>query len=264
MKMTLLEMVQDILSSMDSDDVNSINDTDEALQVAQTVKTIYYELMTSKEWAHLSKMTTLNSVADSSKPNYLLIPNNTYRVDYVKYDVADNTETRTRYEDMEYLYPDEFLNRQNNLNDDNSEITQITDFDGVKYNIYTDREPRVYTSFDDKYLVFDAYDSVKESTLQGTNSQVRLYSVPTWTTEDNFTPDLPAENFPLFLAEAKSTCFLELKQMLNEKAEFKSRRLSAVASQRGRKRRGLARYPNFGRNAGKSGSFSKSPLFDKS
>ena len=40
-KMTVLEMVQDILNDMDSDEVNSINDTIEAQQVANTVRTVY-------------------------------------------------------------------------------------------------------------------------------------------------------------------------------------------------------------------------------
>jgi hypothetical protein len=37
-KMTLLEIVQDILSDMDSDEVNSINDSVESLQLAQMIK----------------------------------------------------------------------------------------------------------------------------------------------------------------------------------------------------------------------------------
>ncbi len=36
-KMTLLEIVQDIMSDMDSDEVSSINDSVESLQVAQHV-----------------------------------------------------------------------------------------------------------------------------------------------------------------------------------------------------------------------------------
>jgi len=40
-KKTVLDMVQDILSDMESDEVNSISDTTEALQVAQI---IHYQL----------------------------------------------------------------------------------------------------------------------------------------------------------------------------------------------------------------------------
>lgn len=44
MRKTLLEMVQDILSEMDSDEVNSINDTVEAEQVATIIKNCYLAL----------------------------------------------------------------------------------------------------------------------------------------------------------------------------------------------------------------------------
>ena len=46
-KMTLLEITQDIMSDMDSDNVNSINDSVEALQVAQVVKTTYYNIISN-------------------------------------------------------------------------------------------------------------------------------------------------------------------------------------------------------------------------
>ena len=51
--MTLLEIVQDILSDMDSDEVNSINDSVESLQVAQIVKTAYYNIVDGKDYPWL-------------------------------------------------------------------------------------------------------------------------------------------------------------------------------------------------------------------
>ena len=263
MKMTLLEMTQDILNSMDSDEVNSHTDTQEAVQVAQIIKTTFYELIARKEWTHLSKLTTLTSVGSSTYPNYLKIPENTQRLDYFLYDVAENTETRLRMEGMYYLHPDEFLARQNQLNNDNSNVVTITDFDGIKYNIYNDRAPKYYTSFDDVYVVTDAYDSVKESTLQGANSQAKIYEIPSWTMDDNFTPDLPAEAFSLLLAEAKSVCFVELKQMANEKAEQQAQRQSRYMSQRGRRGNSQVRYPNYGRRTKKTNGYRGNPYIDK-
>lgn len=45
MKQTLLEMVQLILSSIDGEEVNSIDDTVEANQVALIVKSVYYDML---------------------------------------------------------------------------------------------------------------------------------------------------------------------------------------------------------------------------
>ncbi len=52
-KMTLLEVVQEILSDMNSDNVNSINDTIEAQQVVQIAKRTYFN-----RWARRNKVYT--------------------------------------------------------------------------------------------------------------------------------------------------------------------------------------------------------------
>lgn len=45
MKMTLLEMVQDILSIGDGDVVNSVSDTEEAEQVSLIIRDTYFQLL---------------------------------------------------------------------------------------------------------------------------------------------------------------------------------------------------------------------------
>ena len=56
MQMTLLEMVQDILNDIDSDPVNSIDDTEESVQIAQIIKTSYFALSTNRNWPHQKKL----------------------------------------------------------------------------------------------------------------------------------------------------------------------------------------------------------------
>ena len=55
-KMTLLEMTQDILSDMDSDEVNSIATTSESLQIAQIIKTAYYNIIDGRDFPFLYEM----------------------------------------------------------------------------------------------------------------------------------------------------------------------------------------------------------------
>ena len=43
-KLTVLDMTQKILSSMDSDDVNSISDTEESLQVVDIIEDTYHDM----------------------------------------------------------------------------------------------------------------------------------------------------------------------------------------------------------------------------
>lgn len=263
MKMTLLSMVQKILNDMDGDEVNSISDTQEATQVAEIVETVYYQIITSKDWTHLKKIKPLDSVSDSNYPNYLKITEDTSRIDFIMYDRAKVGETQLKYRPVNYLYPDEFILRQNRLNNDNDNVVTITDYDGAKYNIYNDRAPEFYTSFDDEYIVFDAYDSTKESTVQGTNSQAKIYEIPSFSQADGFIADLPAESFAYFLAECTAAASYKLRQELDQKAEQKAARMSAIASQRGRRASKRGRYPDFGRHTGKAGTYNRSSLIDK-
>ena len=48
-KLTLLDMTQDILSDIDSDEVNSISDTPDSLQVAGIIKSSFYDMIDIKE-----------------------------------------------------------------------------------------------------------------------------------------------------------------------------------------------------------------------
>lgn len=246
-RMTLLEIVQSILSDMDDDNVNSISDTPESLQVASIVKDSFYDIINRRDWEHLKQLLLLDSVSDTAKPNYLKLPDNVNELEFIQYNKRKSTDTRDRFEEVEYLAPDHFLMRQNGLNESNSSITQITDFTGVKFNIYNDRGPTYWTSFDDEYIVFDAYDSVVEATMQGSKSQCRAVVEPSWSPVDTFVPDLPQEYFTLLLEEAKSVSFLNLKQVMNEKSEQKSRRHQRRLSQKGWRAKSSQSWPNYGR-----------------
>lgn len=249
-KMTLLEIVQDIMNDMTSDEVNSITDTEESLQVAQIVKTTYFEMIGRRDWPHLSKFTTLTSVGDSSKPTHLLTPSNMVRMDWFKYNKKQVGDTRNRYSDIEYKYPDEFITYTNNRNLDNSNVTEVTDFGGAKLQILNDRQPTYFTSFDDKYIVLDAYNSAIESTLQGSNTQIKIYANPTWTVDNDFIPDLPIEAFPALLAEAKSVAAFKLDEEVDQKAEQQSERQQKRLSRQGWAVHSKTRYPNYGRVSG--------------
>src|SRR5690606_23061665 len=90
--------------------------------------------------------------------------------------------------------------------------------------IKTNQFPTYWTSFDDVYLVCDSYDASYDDTLKSSKTQALIVRNPDWITQDDFVPDLPAEAFAAFLAEAKSTAFVSLKQMMNEKVEAKAQR----------------------------------------
>lgn len=247
MKYSLLEMVQDILNDLDSDEANSINDTIEAQQIAQIIKTCYFELMSNRNWPHLRKLMQLNSSLDLTRPNYLRTPDNITELEMIKYNKAKEGDTRLLYQDVTYKYPDEFLKEVQARNTDLDNIDVITDYSGIPLPIVTNQPPTYWTSFDDQYVVFDSYDKAVDDTLKSSKSQVYAYTRPTWEHNDEFIPNLPAEAFAMLLEEAKSTAFLALKQMPNQKAEQKASRQQRWLSRKDWVNHGGIRYPNYGR-----------------
>lgn len=220
-KMTLLEIVQNVLSAMDSDEVNSIGDTVEALQVAEIAKETFYEIIGGLEEPHRSNAFQLESVSDVDRPNYLKLPAKVKDIEsiYYNYLVSGNST----WTEIQYIYPEDFI-RLSLSRSASSNVTLVTDFSGATHYIGNNSDPTYYTSFDDEYLVFDSWDLSKESTLQEHKSQCLGTEMPSFTLEDTFIPDLPADYFPLLLAEVKQSSFVNLKQVSNSIEDRRARR----------------------------------------
>lgn len=224
MKYTLLEIVSDILSDMDSDYVDSINDTDEAAQVAQIVKTTYQAMMSNRNWPHTAVALNIIPSANNLLPTHTTLPDNVKELISVYYDVKKFGETRLNYKQIKYLDPDDFLRYTNQRNNDDVNCDVIQDPSGVKILIMTNKAPEYYTSFDDETMVFDSYDSEVDSTIQANKTQVRAYTIPVFEMIDSFVPDLPDEAFAALIEEAKSKAMFKLKQTQDIKAEQEANR----------------------------------------
>lgn len=247
MKKTLLEIVQDILNDMDSDEVNSIDDTVESQQTAQIVKTCYYEMLANRNWPHMRKIVQLDGLSNLDKPNYLKLPDNLKELSFFKYEKQKLDETKTILQDVIYKEPEDFLYFISSRNSDNSNVDTVIDFSGSKLLILNNVAPQYWTSFDDVYVVTDSYNSEVDDTLQKSKSQCVAYIVPSWTNEDTFIPDLPIDAFPALIEEAKSTAFVSLKQMANQKAEQKAARQNRWLSRKSWRAHGGIVYPDYGR-----------------
>jgi len=204
--MTLLEMVGNILSAMDSDPANSIDDTVEAEQVALIVKETYFDLITQRDWPFLRTTFSLTGLGDTSNPTKLRIPTNYNKLLWFKYNKKDVT----------YLDPKDFQD----VLDARTAEAGVVDANGFSLT----SDPTYFTSYDDDYIVCDAYDEDTETTLTGANSLCYGVIAPAWTHEDTFTPLMPDKMFPVLLADAKATCFLNLKQQANAREERRAQR----------------------------------------
>jgi hypothetical protein len=70
---------------------------------------------------------------------------------------------------------------------------------------------------------------------------------PKWVHMDDAIPDLPEEAFAALEEEAKSTAFVAIKQMANQKAEQKAARQNRWLSRKAWRAHGGIQYENYGR-----------------
>lgn len=236
-KKTLLQMVQNILSDMDSDEVNSITDTVESMQVAEIIRTVYEDLVGTLSIPERRTLIHLESLADITRPNYLKIPDNVRQVNWIRYNSLE----------VEYAVPETWITSI--LNDAEGDM-EVSDFEGVTYNIRSNKAPKTWTSFDDKHIVFDSFDISVESTVQEVNSLAYVDITSVFELSDDYTVDVDDNLYPLILSEAKATAFVSLKQVTNTKEEQRARRnLVRVQNELNRATTGKPadRLPNYGR-----------------
>lgn len=247
-KMTLLEMTQDILSDMDSDEVNSINDSVESLQVAQIIKSTYYNIIDGRDYDFLYELFQLEANADSTKPTHMKLPETIIDLKYIKYNCKKTASGKDYYKKIMYKNPEDFMNIVDNRDSTDTNVTVVTDSTGISINVRTDKQPEYFTSFDDEFLVFDSYDKTLDTTLKKNKTQCHGKRSVAFTLLDTFTPDLPVQMFTYLLAEAKSNAFVTLKQMPNAKAEQASNSQKRRMSQDAWRLKNGIHYPNYGRS----------------
>lgn len=225
-KRTLLELTQEILSSMDSDGVNSISDTIEATQVAQVIRRTYFNIVAELDLPFKNDIVNLTGLGDVTKPTHFLIPENVQQVYWIKYDKRDAVASAKEYLDVVYKTPEEFVRFVSSRDSTDTTSNQVVQYNAnsplVISKIYS---PSYWTSFDDEYIVMDSYDSDVDSTLQTSKVMSHGSISPTFTFTDAAIPDLPENLFPLLYAQAEGVCHANHKQTVNPKSEQIENRL---------------------------------------
>jgi len=90
MKMSLLTMVQKILSDMDAEPVNSVGDTLEAGQVASILGDTFYNIVHNKKIPEFEHFIKLTALSDSEAPTHFQYPTAVDKVYDIWYDVSDD------------------------------------------------------------------------------------------------------------------------------------------------------------------------------
>jgi hypothetical protein len=175
-------------------------------------------------------------------------------LEWLKYDVQTTDNAVKTYRDLMFLPLDTFLDVIHQYDEDADNVVTFTHTlgaDTFTFLCEDDRAPRYYTTFNDRTLLFDAYDSEVDTTLQQSKTLGYGKKDQTWTESDSFVPFLDPDFEILLLNEAKSLSFAELKQMQHQKADMSARKLwiKGMSDKRAinNPRSELDRLPNYGR-----------------
>lgn len=251
MKYTLLELTQRILEAMDSDEVDSIDDSPESLAVANIIKECYFDILGKLDLPEGESIFQLTGSGSSDLPALMYLPNNVLDLNRVYYN--DATVNDPRWYQLTFMPFDAYLEYTNGMSitdDTVSSMDVVEDGQTFVFKFRNDRMPLYYTSFNDRTLLFDGADVSVNTTLVGAKTLAYGALEPTFTMENTYTPDLDARQFQLLLQAAKAQAFVELKQIENPKAERKERKNEILAQRTKRaidKRPERYKYLGYGR-----------------
>jgi len=232
---TLLEIVQRILSAMDSDEVNSISETTESYQVALLVEGVYNDLLAESNLPETGTMFELTETTDTTKPTLMTVPSDITSLEWVKYNIQEDADDFPDWKEIKFKEIKDFMEIIDSYNGlDDTDIVDTFDHaiannsvtDTITFSYRTDVAPTYYTSFNDGTLIFDSYDSTVDlTTLVKSKTQCWGSISPTFTLSDTFVPTLSLAQQSLLMNECKARAFVELKQANNNNAEGHARRL---------------------------------------
>ena len=252
MQYTLLEAVQLILSSMDSDEVNSIDDSIESDQVALLLKSVFYDIASELDLPQQETLIELNASGDSTKPTLMTVPSGVTGIKWIKYDKQEAGDTYRNFELIHFLPFSEFIdmmtNERENTEVGSMSVTQNGDTFDILYR--NDRAPTYYTTTNDSQIIFDSYDVSIDSTLQKSKTMCFGTRYPAWSMTNTFVPPLNPQQFSFFINKAKARAFNEIKQQVNQEAVSEARRQKIILQ----KKKGIVstlpaimRAPRYGR-----------------
>jgi len=241
MKQTLLDMTQNILSRMSSDEVNSISDSPESLQVANIIKNKYFDIVSRVGIPEHDQLIQLDPSLDATSPVLMYVPTGIAEIKWLKYfdsNITDGTSVGSHgiNTDLQnnsgsgvnpppgYLYVTilpvrQFIDMVNRFNPEESDVESFTFQDtsnnyDTNYTFYykNQQQPRFCTILSNFYVIFDAFDNTQDTTLQASKTMALGRVVPHFEMEDSFIPGLADEEFQLLVNEATALAFYELKQ----------------------------------------------------
>lgn len=212
MKLTLLEIVQDMLVASDSENVSTVGETEDAGMCVNIANREFEKLISKFRWRHTRSFERLDITAVAHE---MTIPTNAIAL------VPDSVYYSSNR--VYYMDEDTFLAYTIARNTAESNISEVNHI-----KVFTDRDPQYYTSFNDETLVFDAYDT---TSLVSAKTDAIVYLHPTSRlTSDGEYFDLPKQAFSALAQRCIAKAVLEIKGDSQGYAQEKRDADNAVAA----------------------------------
>lgn len=241
MTITVLDVANKCLNDMNSFQVNSISDTEEALQVASIIEDKYYSMLETMDWPVDSDYLPLVTSAIDAGPTTLSIPTSVDKVDNLRYNGAS----------LKHVDSEVFLSTAlspTNADNPNMELVQFGP--NIQGYVLNNKDPEFFTTFNDELIVCDSYNKDVEDKLVASKSLAEVFKHQVITIDDSTPIPITKKMQPYFLAEVKAACFKKVKQQVSDEDERDRRiqrsRLQAEAKKQqdkdaGSKSRGFGR-----------------------
>jgi hypothetical protein len=242
-KPTLLELVQDILSDADGDEVNSIGETIESMQVARVVRNCYRAIVEEFDLQGEECAFQLEASTSATRPTHMTIPANIFDVSMVRY----------AKKEVPYVTPADFLEKTETRDLTESHHVEVTDPTLLKLVLRNNAPPRFWTSFDGaRSIVFDSWEESVDGVMQTSKTECLGKRKRELVLEDSSEVELPDTLHAFLYNEAREMYFELYKDGAPRKVNEAARRSRVRAKERrnkiatphdtlpdyGRKRRG--------------------------
>lgn len=223
MATTLLDIVQELLSDTDSDNVNSISDTVESDQYARIVRSIFNDVVDNEDIAYHKELTQLEATS-SSTPNVMSRPEGLFDIEWVKYNKKLTLGGDQKFETIWYMEPKEFIERASHRAVSDSNVEEVTLTNGHVMPVRNDVGPTYWTVLDGSNdIVFDSYDSDLDTNLQQSKSLVYGKQKPTLTLADSSTLELPENLVSVVRNRARAFIFDVYKDGVTREVDKRAR-----------------------------------------
>lgn len=167
--MTLIEIVQRVLSAINSQNVSTVDETTESEQVVLLVHTVLDDIYSRFPWLHLKERGNLEV---TTTPNRMKIPDNVTGIEWVRYNKKEIT----------YMEPSDFVDLL-----DSRLLAGLSNIDSI--GAYIDTNPKYWTSFDDQHVDFDGYDGSLVASL----TDCLFVKLPDYPVNNTDEPNLPEQ-----------------------------------------------------------------------